>query len=92
MTTTQEPLWKVKTVAGYAGGSDNSAMARLEIYTHAQTVEDIRRKVEAMPDLLRACQAALEWIKDDLSIGSPGLTKREIELAEQLQAAISKSS
>lgn len=96
MTTTQDPLWKVKAITGYSG--EGITVAKLEVSTQAQTVESIRRKVEAMPDLLRACQAALEYIKDDLEQSggcdhSVGICAcREIHLAEQLQAAISKSS
>ena len=52
--------WKVKTICGYAGGNSQDAMLNCEIETKSDTVDEIRQKVEAAPDLLEACQYALK--------------------------------
>jgi len=53
--------WSVRTICGCAGGhGDKSpAVVTLEITTEANTVEEVRQKVQALPELVAALRAAL---------------------------------
>lgn len=50
--------WLVRTVTGYAGGSgsESNASVTLQIQTQSNTVEEVRQKVEALPELLEVCR------------------------------------
>ena len=55
--------WKVITVSGAAGGETRHAIVNLLVKTEADTVEEVRQLIEAAPDLLEACEAAITWAK-----------------------------
>lgn len=61
--------WSVRTVSGFAGGAlfeDElfNAQVNLTVCTNSDTVEEVRKRVEAMPDLLSACQMTLQIFKE----------------------------
>lgn len=62
---TKKTIWNVKTVSGAAGGCTRQAEVALRIECESDTVEAVRRKVEALPELLEACHAALKSLMDD---------------------------
>lgn len=56
--------WTVKTISGAAGGTSRQATVNLQINTEADTVEEVRRAVEALPDLLKMNANLLEALKE----------------------------
>jgi len=51
-------MWNVFVRSGAAGGVTREATINLTIQTEADTVEEVRAKVEALPDLIEALD---EW-------------------------------
>lgn len=52
--------WEVRAW-GAAGGPSRSAVVTVEIRTTADTVEEVRAKVDALPDLIAAMEKITEW-------------------------------
>lgn len=51
-------MWKVTTISGVAGGPTREATVNLKVETLSDTVEEVRAKVEALPQLVEALELA----------------------------------
>ena len=89
----KHPLWKVTTISGAAGGVTRDAIVNLRIKTKSDTVEPVRLKVEAVPDMLYALEELVsEWESKQFSkdpITGQYLESYAIKLAK---AAIEKAT
>lgn len=55
--------WKVRVIAGSAGGIGRQASVTLQVDTLSDTVEQVRCAVEAVPQLVCACQVGADELR-----------------------------
>ncbi len=59
--------WNVETISGAAGGMSREATINAQITCKADTVEEIRRLLDAAPDLLGALQDCVTVVEELVS-------------------------
>src|SRR4051812_23534625 len=91
MSSKYIPSWNVRLIKGFAGGhGENSpALVTLDISTEANTVEEVRAKVEALPDLLEACKMLMAELQSRFDYVEA--TPEEAAALCKVEAAVTKA-